>query len=552
MPHAKRQRRPLAAVAAAVGALVLTLSSCGAFNGMGPDGASGGADGSSDTGGASTPATPPLAELGKSAAQELPHDPASDPAYARYYDQSITWSDCRDEQYQVDRECGSVTVPKAWDDPSKGDITIAVARVTAQGDRKGSLLVNPGGPGGSGVDFVSSLTYSLPRGVQEAYELVGFDPRGVSRSEGVKCLSDEVLDKEIDEPGDPSATPAQQLEKNLAWMEKMAKGCEEHAGGLLPYLDSYSAARDLDVLRAAVDSKKLDYLGYSYGTYLGATYADLYPQRVGHFVLDGAIDPSLTLDQITSGQAAGFEHAFGAFLQACLDKGADACPFKGDVDQAKTQLSELVDSLDRHPLETDDPHGRKLTGQLAATAVMMFMYADELWPDGRAALKDATEGDGSALLRYADMANERQSDGSFKGNAIYAISAINCLDHPGVADLAWQKQEAERLAKENPLIGEGMGYGGELCSKWPVKPLRKPAKIAAEGAGPILVIGTTGDPATPYPWAQSLAEQLDSGVLLTWEGNGHTAYGRSGGCIEKAVDAYLLQDETPKNGLECH
>lgn len=552
MPHATRTRRPLPALAAAGAALALVLSGC---TGGGPLSAGSDRGGASDGGGAgsgaSTQDTPPLAELGTSAAQDLPRDPAEDPAYEAYYEQRVSWSDCRDEEAGVDRECGRVKVPKVWNDPSQGDISIAVARSKASGERKGSLLINPGGPGGSGVDFISSATYIIPKGVQEAYDLVSFDPRGVSRSEGVECLPDEEVDAQLSKPADPDLDAAGQLEQSLEWMRRMGEGCQKRDGGLLPYLDTYSAARDLDVLRSAVDSEKLDYLGYSYGTYLGATYAQLYPGRVGRFVLDGAMDPTLNLDQIVAGQATGFEKAFGAFLQQCLDQGDDGCVFKGGLEDAKKQLGNLLDGFDRSPVKTDDPEGRRLTGSLAGTAVMLMMYDDSLWATGREALQSAADGDGTMLLRLADMANERNSDGTFNGNGVFAINAINCLDHPGVADRTWQKREAERLEKENPLVGEGMGYGGELCAQWPVKPVREPAPVSAKGAGPILVIGTTGDPATPYPWAQSLAKQLDSGVLLTFQGNGHTAYGRSGGCIEKAVDAYLLEDKVPEDGLTC-
>lgn len=547
-------RRPLARLAAVSAAAVLVVTGCVPQEGSDPDetAGTGQSDGGGDTGtdGSDDQTdTPALAELGTSAAQELPTDPAEDPAYATYYEQDITWGPCEDVEGGEELECGTLTVPMVWNDPSAGDIDLAVARLAATGEATGSLVLNPGGPGGSGVDFTASAPFIFSREVAAAYDIVGFDPRGVARSAGIECLTDEETDEYLSETGDPDADAETDLQTGLDWMKRIADGCQQDSGELLPYLDTYSAARDMDVLRAALDSDQLDYFGYSYGTYLGATYADLYPERVGRFVLDAALDPSSTLDEISAGQAEGFEKATEAFLEDCLAQGAD-CPFKGEVADAKQQLQNFFGTVDTQALETSDPE-RPLTGALARSAVLLLMYEDGFWPTGRNALAQAMQGDGTALLQIADLSSERQADGSYKGNGTFAINAINCLDHPGVVDEDWQAQEAERLAEEFPTFGPAMGYGGAVCAQWPVPPLREPAPISAEGAGPIVVIGTTGDPATPYEWSQSLAEQLDDAVLLTFEGNGHSAYGRSGGCIEAAVDPYLLEGTVPEDGLTC-
>ena len=440
-------------------------------------------------------------------------------------------------------QCGTVTVPLVWDDPEAGDIDLAVARQPAQGEATGSLLLNPGGPGGSGVDFAGSASYLFSPEVQQSYDLVGFDPRGVSRSAGIECLSDEETDEYRASTVEPGTTEAADE------MGRIAEACEANSGEVLPYLDTYSVARDLDVLRAALDSEQLDYFGFSYGTYLGATYADLYPERVGRFVLDAALDPSITADEVSAGQAEGFEQATESFLTDCLERG-DQCPFKGELADAKQQLHAFFDSVDAEPLDSGDPQ-RPLTGALARSAVLMVMYDDAYWQLGREGLSAAMEGDGAQLLQFADTSAGRNSDGTYADNSQYAISAINCLDRPGVVDEQWQQQEAERLAEEFPTFGPSMGHSGASCAQWPVPPLREPAPISAEGAGPIVVIGTTRDPATPYEWSQSMAKQLDDAVLLTYDGDGHTAYGRSGGCIEQHVDAYLLEDTVPEEGLTC-
>lgn len=527
----------LSRLAAAAAVTVLLLAGC-----TGPDGAGDDGDGASDGGGTSAapgpaPDGPALEELGTSAAVDLPTDPAEDPAYADYYGQEIEWGSCEGVD-EPDIECGTIDVPLVWNDPEGGDIEIAVGRIAASGERIGALVTNPGGPGGSGVNYLESMPYLISPELRTSYDLVGFDPRGVNRSAGIECLSDQETDEYLAAGSESDAEE---------WGARVAEACEANSGNVLPYLDTYSAARDMDVLRAALGSEQLDYLGYSYGTYLGASYAELYPARVGRFVLDGGVDPTLTRNQFAAGQAEGFEKATEVFLADCLEAG-EGCPFKGTEEDAKQQLLAFFASVDANPLDSGDPQ-RPLTGSLARSAVLLFMYDDGLWSYGRDALSAAMGGDGSLLLSISDMSSERADDGSYRTNGTYAITAVNCLDRPGAADEEWVAQEAERVAEEFPTFGPS--FGGNGCAQWPVPPLREPAPIAAAGAGPIVVIGTTGDPATPYQWSQSLAEQLESGVLLTFEGNGHTAYGRSGGCIEEQVDAYLLEGTVPEDGMTC-
>ncbi|MGO1227784.1 alpha/beta hydrolase [Brachybacterium sp. AOP42-C2-15] len=539
----------LTRLAAAAAVTILLLAGCTA-----PDGAPDDGDGASDGGGASAAPGPApdgsapdgsaLEELGTSAAVDLPADPAEDPAYADYYAQDIEWGPCEGVD-GPDIECGTIDVPLVWNDPEAGDIQLAVGRIAASGERVGALVTNPGGPGGSGVNYLESMPYLISPEVRTAYDLVGFDPRGVNRSAGIECLSDEETDEYLAAGAEPGSPEAQQLA--IEWGTRVAEACEAHSEDVLPYLDTYSAARDMDVLRAALGSEQLDYLGYSYGTYLGASYAELYPARVGHFVLDGGIDPTLTSNDFAAGQSEGFERATEAFLADCLEAG-EGCPFKGSEEDARQQLLSFFTAVESSPLDSGDPE-RPLTGSLARSAVMLLMYDDGLWDYGRDALSAAMSGDGSLLLSIADSSSERSADGTYRTNATFAQAAVNCLDRPEVADEEWVAQEAQRLAEEFPTFGPT--FSGSGCAQWPVPALREPAPIAAEGAGPIVVIGTTGDPATPYQWSQSLAEQLESGVLLTFEGQGHTAYGRSGGCIEEQVDAYLLEGTVPEDGLTC-
>ncbi|MGP5709393.1 alpha/beta hydrolase [Brachybacterium alimentarium] len=543
MTSAAVPRRPLSRITAAAAAMVLLLSGCTQL-GSGSESASDG--GGTDSGQEEPSGEPehPLVDIGTSAAADLPSDPATDPDYSSYYEQDIEWGECEDV-YADGIECGTLTVPLAWNDPDGKTIDLAVAQIPGTGQDDDSLVLNNGGPGVSGVNFLESAPYVFSPEVRSSYDLVGFDPRGVARSAGIECLTDEETDDYLSETVEPGEAGGDEVFDD--WEKKIAESCESNSGDLLPYLDTYSAARDMDVLRAALGSEKLDYLGFSYGTYLGSSFADLYPERVGHFVLDGALDPKNTMDDFFAGRAAAFEDSADAFVQSCLDSG-ESCPVSGDVAEGKQQLNEFFDSVDKQPLDSGNPD-RPLTGAIARSVFYMLMYSDELWDSGWDAISAAMDGDGSLLLATADQSNERLLDGSYRTNFTYAITAVNCLDHPWIADEQWQEDQAEQLAEEYPTFGAQMGDNG--CGQWPVPPLREPAAITADGAAPILVIGTTHDPATPYPWAQSLAEQLDSGVLLTFEGQGHTAYGRSGGCIEEQVDAYLLEDTVPEDGFTC-
>ncbi|MFC0674002.1 alpha/beta hydrolase [Brachybacterium hainanense] len=534
-----------------VAAVVLTASGCSLIGQLGQGGQGPGSSTSAASDGGAPGATPALAEVGTSAAKDLPADPAADPAYEAYYAQRVQWGECGDD---VDvstpaMQCGTVRVPRVWNDPAVGDLELAVMRLPASGEAQGSLLTNPGGPGGSGIDFVAgSAQYVFSQEVLAAYDIIGFDPRGVARSEGIRCLDDAQTDEYLAATGEIGTPEGLQAAKDE--FAAMAAACEEHSGDLLPYVDTYSAARDLDVLRSAVGSEKLDYLGYSYGTYLGASYAELYPERVGRFVLDGALDPTLTSDAITRGQAEGFENATTAFVEGCLSRGSDVCPLKGTTQEGKQQLRAFFDSVDAQPLTTDDD-ARPLTGALARSGLLLTLYNDENWSMGYQALSAAMNGDGSALLFLADLGSDRNDDGTYNGNGTFAITAVNCLDHVGVADEQWQVQESAALAEEFPTWGDGFGFSQTMCDLWPAGPVRAPAPIAAAGSDLIVVIGTTGDPATPYAWAQGLDSQLENSTLITYEGEGHTAYGRSGGCVEEAVDAYLLEGTAPEDGLTC-
>lgn len=459
---------------------------------------------------------------------------------AAFYEQDVAWEDCGN------LECATVAVPLSYAEPDGQTIEIAVNRRPADGDAIGSLLINPGGPGGSGVDILEALATRFSRAVLEGFDVVGFDPRGVGSSSAVECVSDAELDV-MRATGYELDTP-EQVEDFYAAAQEFADACVQHTGELLGHVDTVSAARDIDVLRHLLGEPRLDYLGYSYGTLLGATYAEQFPQHVGRMVLDGAVDPAADSADLVLGQAKGFEQALHAYVEDCLSR--SQCPLSGSLDAAVGQVQDLLELTSHTPLATGTE--RELTESLAFSGLIMPLYEDALWPVLTSALQAAMDSeDGSQLLLLADLGAEREPDGTYLSNSTEAFRAINCLDYPVVGDFEAMRALAADLAEVSPTFGEALAYGDVACEVWPVPATGERAPISAEGAGPILVIGTTGDPATPYEWSQNLAAQLADATLVTFDGEGHTAYGRSNACISDTVEDYLLAGELPADGLTC-
>ncbi|HEU4491029.1 MAG TPA: alpha/beta hydrolase, partial [Jiangellales bacterium] len=317
---------------------------------------------------------------------------------------------------------------------------------------------------------------------------------------------------------------------------------------LLPHMSTVDVARDLDVLRAVLGDEQLTYLGKSYGTFIGATYAELFAERVGRMVLDGAMDPALPREEVALGQADGFERALRAYLDQCL---AGDCPLGRTLGEAQVTLDNLLAVIDAQPLPTGD-EDRPLTQSLAILGIAypLYLRADVGYPALTEALTAALAGDGSTLLTLADLYLHRDEEG-YQNNLNEAFYAVNCLDRPDTVTVAEIQEAEDRFAEVSPLFGPYLAWSGLPCTTWPVESTAVPGPLTAEGAAPILVVGTTGDPATPYEWAVSLADQLASGVLLTYEGFVHTAYRKNNDCVDDAVDRYLIEGEPPEDGLVC-
>ena len=462
----------------------------------------------------------------------------------KFYKQKLAWAPCKDKPQM---QCADVKVPLDYKKPDGKTITVAMAKVpAANGKPVGSLFVNPGGPGESGIDLVSGADKIFSKALRDQYDIVGFDPRGVGSSTAVDCVSDAELAKIADTDVDLSTPEGRQTDKAIT--EQEAKGCQEKSGDLLPYLGTESAARDLDVLRGLVGDKKLNYFGFSYGTSLGGMYANLFPKKTGRLVLDGALDPQFGGARMGYEQTIGFEKAFERYAEYCV-KGGN-CPLGSSVDAAKKKMRALFDQAFKKPFPTADPK-RPLNRNMLKYGVMLAMYSTAYRPYLDTGLSQLIKNnDGSFLLGWYDLASGRQG-GKFRNNSNEARTAINCADYPASSPSVTKRYQ-EKLKKEAPLFGAGSGgEETDLCSLLPYHPKSNPGPYTAKGSAPIVVIGTRHDPATPYHWAQALHKSLSNSVLLTWEGDGHTAYGRGSSCIGSAVDKYLLTGEVPKDGLVC-
>ncbi|SDK44207.1 alpha/beta hydrolase [Streptomyces indicus] len=472
-------------------------------------------------------------------------DSSAKEALKPYATQKLKWRECGVPGF----ECATLRAPLDYAKPDDGQIKLAVSRkkATGPGKRIGSLMVNPGGPGGSAIEYLqayAALGYPAP--VRARYDMVGMDPRGVARSEPVECLDDKAMDAYTQT--DVTPDDEREQEQLVTAYKEFAQGCEKRSATVLPHVSTVEAARDMDLLREVLGDDKLYYVGASYGTFLGATYAELYPERTGRLVLDGAMDPSLPAEQMNLDQTAGFETAFRSFAKDCV--GQSDCPLgTKNAEGAGRRLTEFFLQLDKQPIPAGD---RRLGESLATTGVIAAMYDEGAWPQLRDALGSAMKDrDGSGLLQLSDSYYERQPDGSY-GNIMFANAAVNCLDLPAAFKGPDEVEKAlPEFEKTSPVFGTGLAWAGLTCTYWPEQATGSAHRITAEGAAPLLVVGTTRDPATPYKWAESLAGQLATGTLLTYDGDGHTAYGRGSDCIDTAVNRYLLDGKAPEDGKRC-
>ncbi len=460
---------------------------------------------------------------------------------ARYYEQDVAWEDCRSKA-----SCGEVEVPLDYDEPDGDTIEIAVIRVPAGSsqDKVGALLVNPGGPGVSGVEYAASASFYFGDPVTDHFDIVGFDPRGVAASSPIDCLTDDQLDEFIG--ADPDPDDSSEVAEAERLMERFGRGCLEASGDIARHVSTEEAARDLDIIREVLDQPRLSYFGASYGTFLGATYADLFPHKVGRMVLDGAVDPTVSFEEFNLTQAKSFETAIRAYVAQCVQSGD--CPLQGSVDDGVARIQEFLSDVDAQPLPTGTE--RELTQGRAVLGLWAPLYNRDLWPLLDAALAEAFAGDGGRLLGLSDAYVNRGPDG-FNDNSIEALFAVNCLDRDEWIEPDQVPQVERRFVQEAPTFGRVMAFSMTSCGDWGVHSGKQPSALRAEGSDPILVVGTSRDPATPLVWAEGLAEQLDNGVLVRRDGDGHTGYNAGNECVDEVVESYLVAGEVPGGTIDC-
>jgi pimeloyl-ACP methyl ester carboxylesterase len=455
--------------------------------------------------------------------------------------EQLIWADCGNGF-----QCATVHVPLDYANPTSGTIGIAINRkpATDQANRIGSLLINPGGPGASGLTFVRGFAPALTN-LNQRFDLIGFDPRGVGQSAPVRCLDAthedafNALDGVLDDPQEKQAG----IDADKAY----AAGCLQLSPQTLGFVGTVSAAKDMDVIRADLGDSKLTYLGFSYGTYLGENYAHLFPTKIRALALDGVVDPAVQPNDLVYEQIVGFERNLQAFLSDCRARKTStrSCGYAQGADPG-TKLPALMQRLDVTPMPVGT---RTLTRALAVIGVLQALYNPASWPALDQALTLADSGNGAALLRSSDQYLGRNANGTYT-NSLDASSAINCIDKPAPTDIAAYDALGPKFASASAVFGPNFQYSNLPCAYWPVKPTGKVEPITTTATVPILLVGGTNDPATPYAWAQSVNKMLAGSILLTRQGDGHVSYTKSA-CARQVIDAYLIDLALPAQGTVC-
>ncbi len=456
---------------------------------------------------------------------------------------ALDWAACPEAP---SLDCAKLVVPLDYSKPNGKTVAMAVNRLKATkvSKRLGVMLINPGGPGASGVDFAQRADALFSKSVRSSFDIIGFDPRGVGRSAPVRCLNPKQLDRFF--AADPSPDTAAEINEVFAVAQNLAQRCTQKYGvDVLAQLGTRNVARDMDRLREALGEESISMLGFSYGTLLGATYADMFPSRVRSFVLDGALDADVSFDGRAFEQAKGFENALKLFVADCASR--TSCSSLLGADPMKV-VDSMLARVETRPFSVGK---RKVGPGEALLGLVRPLYSDRRgWPQLEAALVDAKAGLGAKLLALSDAYTDRAADGSY-GSLIESNVAINCADVAASTDRQHYARLAKRLTEVAPHFGAALAYGNVVCAVWPVQGSAVGWKTPATGSKTILVVGTRNDPATPYVWAQKMAAGFENGALLTWEGNSHTAYFSGSQCVRSAVDDFLVNAEIPRSGAVC-
>ncbi|MGW2638867.1 alpha/beta hydrolase [Streptomyces sp. NPDC001348] len=446
-------------------------------------------------------------------------------------------------------QCATLQAPLDWSKPKGDRIGLALIRARASGPasrRIGSLVFNFGGPGGSGVTTLPAFGEDYAK-LRTRYDLVSFDPRGVGRSSPVECENDAQLDEYFQQ----DATPDNATERTglLNRTKDFNAACEKHSGTILPHVRTTDAARDMDLMRKVLGDKKLYYFGISYGTELGAVYAHLFPRNVGRAVFDAVVDPTQNAEQSSLGQARGFQLALDNFAEDCTSK-TTACPIGDTPQDVKARIAKLLSDLERKPIPGVFP--RQLTQTDATNGIAQSLYSKDFWEYLTEGLQQAYDGDGKILMLLSDSMNGRDENGEYS-NITAANIAINCSDEKPRYTTAYVQQQLPEFRAASALFGDYLAWGLVGCTGWAVPGAADHPDVSAPGSAPILVVGNTGDPATPYEGAKKMVDALGKGVgvELTYRGQGHGAYDSKNRCVQDAVNGYLLDGKVPAAGTVC-
>lgn len=455
-------------------------------------------------------------------------DPPPGSGIERYRDQQVSWEPCRDGL-----ECATVLAPLDQEAPDGQALTLALARRPAEQPRRGGIFVNPGGPGGSGAELVERF----PDEGLEHYDIVGWDPRGTGSSTPVRCWGDEAIERY--NQADSSPDDQAEMEELITLSREYGESCLASSGPLLGHISTADTVADLELLRTLLAEPELNYVGYSYGTEIGARYADTYPDSTGRLALVSPVDLS---DNDSIVQDQGFDRALGNFAEWCAE---GECALGSSAGEVTDAVTDLFDTLDAEPIDVE---GRPLTQSEAVAGVKNVLYSDASgWEFLAGAVAAARQGDGRDLLHSADLYHQRDRDGRY-GTLLTSFDAIRCLDSTD-SGVDGEIEDARETAAKAPVFGTYSGLD-LICPLWPVAADPPTDDVTAAGAPPLLLVGTTGDSATPYEYAERMAEQLESAVLLTHEGEGHGSYG-SNDCVDAAVVKFLTSGRTPADGARC-
>jgi len=439
-----------------------------------------------------------------------------------FYSQILQWTQCGQAS------CALVSVPLDYGQPGAKTIELSIRRIGSP--ELPPLVINPGGPGSEGTRFAQSIAASLDSSITAAYTPVGFDPRGTGDSAPVRCFTGSSANKWLRLDSTPDSMA--EAREYMSAAAKISSSCLKISPKISAHIGTEDTVRDMDIIRAALGSKKLNWLGFSYGTSLGTRYAELFPGNVGRMVLDGAVDPSLDSMQLSQGQSVGFQKAIGRFDRR----------YPGSI----AQINRILRALDRTEMKTRGP--QTLTQSEAVTAIFLSMYSTSFWAELNQGLMDAKNGDGTLLQELSYYANDQTAPTKFSSNTLSAFLAINCWDYPPTPMLKGLSNSARQFAKKTkvPELARAMSWGNAPCSTWFSHSSRKPAPANTTTSAPILIIGTTFDPATPLVWARALNRQLATSSLLTFSSDGHTAYLGGSTCVDQVVNKFLLTGSEPE------